>query len=202
MISIFRHSKSIAGKLFRIRIIFVVILLALLVGILALGLRALNNPAVGTVNENLNQSETTKPVVLKDFDTVYFSTKYSGRYSLQKNNNQSASLDSWVLVAHQAIGVGPSGIMSVTIAKLPTGGVKENSAYKLFEAFPDVYDVANETHASQTVVVAERTKDNYEHTALWSRGVYLLTVSVTSNQKNDLLVQEFNTFLDNLIWKS
>ena len=161
-----------------------------------------NSPALGTVALNTdisNQYETTTKA-LKTFSSDYFSFQYPARYSLQTNQNKSASIASWNLIAHQVIGEGPGSIISVTISNVPKGGVTEDSAYKLFSAFPDRYKLTKPTINKDEVVIAEQVSPSYGRVALWAHGKYLATFSLTSGQQNDLLVNELDTILKNVQW--
>lgn len=194
--------KSVLRSKWTARICLGLILLIVLAGLGYKGTKILSGPAEGIVTQNVERTEAEQKIVMtKDLVNSYFSAKYAGRYELQTNTNKSASLQSWLLVARQAAGAVPAGIISITIVYLPTGGVKEDSAYKQFEAFKDIYTLSKRTYSAEEVVVADRTETNFEHTALWAHGGYLLTASMTSNQKNELLLSEFDAILDSLKWK-
>ncbi len=187
----------------RKKIIITIIILILGLSAGLYGIQALNKPAEGVVNQDFNQpiAPYKQPSeILKEFKSTYFTSKYPSRYELQVNQNKSASLESWIVIAHQAIGQGPSSKIGISVTNLPNGGVKEDSAYKQFEAFKEIYTLTKETHNGKAVVVAERTDPNYEHTILWENSAYLLTASLTSGQKNSQLVSELNVILDNLMW--
>lgn len=180
--------------------LFILMALAVLGIAIIYVMKMISKPADGVVNEGISQPLPVAPAVFKDFKSQYFTSRFANRYELQVNQNKTASLESWIMLAHQIMGQGPGAKIGVSVTNLPAGGVKEDGAYKQFEAFPAIYTTTTEKHQSQDVVVAERTDTNYEHTALWAHGAYLATFSLTSGQKNDQLVTELNTILDNLIW--
>ena len=184
----------------RKKLLFLIAALTVLGSGIFYGVQTLNKPAEGVVHQDNGQSSLLAPTILKDFRSQYFTSKYPSRYGLQVNQNTTASLESWILLAHQIMGQGPGSEIGISIVKLSVGGVKEDGAYKQFEAFPNLYTLTRETHQSEEVITAERTDPNYEHTVLWAHGSYLATFSMTSGQKNDQLVTEINMILDNLVW--
>lgn len=171
-----------------------------LIASLLMMFKSLNGPAEGTVSVSTIQDDTANEVPLKPLIGTFYSTKYPGRYELQSSSKNSASLEAWLLVARQAIGIGPSGVISMTVATLPPGGVKEDGAYKQFEAFKNLYTLTTRNYSGEEVIVADRTETNFEHTVLWPHNEYLLTMSMTSPVKNDVLLAEFETILSSLVW--
>ncbi len=193
MIWPFKHLSRRKNKL----IIWTVVLVVIGGSIFYL-LRSLNSPAEGTVYQTTAQA--SEPLELKDFKGQYFTTKYPGRYSLQKNQNPSASLESWILIAHQVLGEGPGSKIAVTVASLPSGGAKESSPYKLFESQPETYTIGIPNFSNEPVIIATRVNAGYEQTALWAHGKNMAIISLTSGQKTDQLEEELETILNNLVW--
>ncbi len=137
---------------------------------------------------------------LSDFNSKYFRTKYPDRYELKDNTKPSASLQSWQLLAHQSIGGRPAAQFSVVVENMPSGGVKESSAYKLFSAYPNLYSLVQKIYQNESVTVALRSDPSYTQTVLWPHGRFLLTISQTSSTRSDRLEKEFETLLSNLSW--
>jgi hypothetical protein len=90
--------------------------------------------------------------------------------------------------------------ISVVVATIPIGGVKEGSAYKQFEAYPDTYTLVKDIYGNEEVIIATRTSSNFEQTALWAHGKYLATFSLTASEKTDQLISELTVILSNLVW--
>lgn len=181
------------------KLIIWTLILAVLSGGVYYVLRALNSPAEGTVYQTTAQSST--PQQPKDFDSQFFTSKYPSRYTLQKNQNPSASLESWVLVAHQVLGEGPGSKIAVATSNIPTGGVKEGAVYKNFEAHPETYTISIPNYSNEPVILATKNTTEYEQTALWVHGKYMASFSLTSGQKTAQLEDELETILKNLTWK-
>jgi hypothetical protein len=177
---------------------------AVIILLISIGLNVvhkLNQPSVGVIKEVTPVELTTQKISSKTLKSDYFSFNYPGRYELQQTkDNSSASLESWILIAHQALGLGQSSKISISIVELSVGGVKEDSAYKHFLAFPELYIVSNSLLSGEPIVISERTNPSFEHTVLWPHGRYLLTISLTSAEKSDELITEVGAILRSFAW--
>ena len=137
----------------------------------------------------------------KTLERDNFTLKYPGRYELQISKNSYASLSSWILITHQALGFGQASKISISIANLNSGGIKEESAYKQAEAFPENYGISNETYSGEQVTILERSDPSYEKTILWPHNGLILTISLTSAEKTDSYIQELGAILQSVDWQ-
>ncbi len=176
------------------------LLICAVIGLTAAVLHIMRQPANGDVIKTNPTELTTPQPSVRTLDSKYFSTQYSGRYQLLPSTNASASLQSWTLVAHQEAGVGIQRKLSIVITKLPDGGVKEDSAYKLYAAHPELYQLSQAVYANDSVFVAKRTDTSYQQNILWPHDGYLLTVSLTSASQTDLADSELQSLLTALRW--
>jgi len=86
------------------------------------------------------------------------------------------------------------------ITALPAGGVKDDSAYKLYNANPALYKLSQVSYGPDPVIIAKRSDSGYQQTVLWPHGSYLLTVSMTAGTETPLLDSELQTVLSHLRW--
>lgn len=154
---------------------------------------------------NIKPAVVVEPEVkvpgLKTLHTPYFSLEYSDKYTYQTNQSPSASIDSWILLAKQALGLGLASKIAISLTNAPVGGVKEDSAYKLFASRPELYTISDATYRGETVVVGKRTTPTYEQTVLWPHGQYLLTISLTSGGDLETVIAEQEALLNSVAWK-
>lgn len=183
----------------RKRLLVVVLLLAgLLAGALIFVVHLVSGPANGTV---LKTMPVQSPAATGDkvLASKYFTTHYPARYS-EVPTGRSASLQSWTLIGHQGTVDQESSKISVVIAALPAGGVKEDSAYKLYSAYPALYKLSQASYGHDSVIIAKRSDSGYQQTVLWPHGNYLLTVSLTAGTEMALVNSELQTVLSHLQW--
>ncbi len=177
-----------------------VLISALAVGMALIVASFFRQPANGTIISTSPGSLTTPQPSHRALDSKYFSARYSGRFQLLPESKVSASLQNWTLVARQEAGVGQSAKLSLVITPLPSGGVREDSAYKLYEAHPELYTLSESTYGGESVIVSKRSDPTYQQTVLWPHGNYLLTVSLTSGPESELVNNEFGDMLSSLKW--
>lgn len=185
---LFRHKKIWAA----------VGVLGLSAGALTFVMHLASGPAYGTVLKTVpvQSAAATSDKVLA---SKYFITRYPARYS-QVPTGPSASLKNWTLVGHQGTIDQESSQISIIITALPTGGVKEDSAYKLYSAYPALYTLSQAAYGHDSVIVAKRSDSSYQQTVLWPHGNYLLTVSLTADTETTLVDKELQTLLSHLQW--
>lgn len=163
-------------------------------------IKLLSRPVEGVINEQVNEKPVLQEIAPKILNSDYFSLTYPGRYELQASDDNFASLQSWILIAHQAIGLGQASKISISVAVAPVGGVTEDSAYKLFAAFPETYTIKNTSYGGEPVVVGLRSDASFEHTVLWLHGSKLLTVSLTAGGETEQLIAELELILQSVNW--
>jgi uncharacterized membrane protein YjjB (DUF3815 family) len=175
-------------------------LLACLVvaGALIFVVHLVSGPANGTVLKTM-PVQSTAATGDKILASKYFTTHYPARYS-QVPTGSSASLQSWTLVGHQETAGQESSKISVVITALPAGGVKEDSSYKLYNAYPALYKLSQASYGHDSVIIAKRSDSGYQQTVLWPHGNYLLTISLTSGSESSLIDSEMQTVLSHLQW--
>lgn len=161
----------------------------------------LNQPPIGVIKESPSSNKRSlKKASTKTLKSSYFLLKYPERYEIQSSHNKSASSESWIFIAHQALGLGQSSKISMSIVELPLGGVMEDSAYKHFSAFPELYTITTSYYSGESVVVGERTNPSFEKTVLWPHGKYLFTVSLTSAEGSQEFTAELESILRSVVW--
>ena len=188
--------NKVTNKKFLIPLALVLILL---IGTVLL-IKSLNSPAEGVVNINADTQLNTPPAAPKQAKGKFVTFNYPYRFEESAKTSTSASLEHWILYARQALGTGPSAQFAINVSKLSAGGAKEDSAYKLFEAFPNKYKISKETYQGEEVLIGTNILDEYARTALWGHKDKLLAVSVTSSQANDQLVAEMTSILKSVKW--
>jgi hypothetical protein len=155
-------------------------------------------PANGTVIDLISQPIQKSDQILS---SKYFSAQYPGRYGIaQTQQIASSSLKSWTLVAHQEPGVGEGAQLSITVTNLPADGVKGDSAYSLYNAFPDKYTLKPATYGKDKGYDAKRKDTPYQRTILWPHKTYLLTISLTASNESDLVNNELQSFVKSVTW--
>lgn len=177
------------------------LIVAAIIGLVLFMVNRLNQPANGTIIQTNTTELTTPQPSVRALDSKYFTAQYSGRYRLLPSTEASASLQYWTLVAHQESGGNIQRKLSVIVTRLPKGGVKEDSAYKLYNAHPELYQLTQATYGGEAVFVAKRTDPTFQQTVLWSHGEYLLTVSLTAATETDIANDEFQSLLTSLRWR-
>lgn len=185
-------------KLSKKKIIILGVVLAGVVGLIYF-VGSLNKPAEGTVKQVTSTEE--KPPEYKTIAGEHITFQYPERFSEASNSNPSASLEHWILVTRLSQGAGQTGQISLSIAKLPEGGVKENSSYKHINAFTDKYKLSDASYSDEPVIIATRIDPSYERTALWQHKNLLLTATLTSSTENEQLNREFDELLRSMQWQ-
>ena len=175
------------------------VLAGLAVAVAVLAIVSLNKPALGTVTQIAPAEE--KIPEKKTITGKNISFQYPARYSESSNQNQSASLEYWILVTRIGQGTGPTGQVSVIITNLPEGGVKEDSSYKNVHAFTDKYKLSDATYNNEPVILAKRVDPTYERVALWSHKKLLLTATMSSSADSEQLNNEFDELLRSVVWQ-
>jgi len=179
--------------------LIVLSILAIIAGAAVYAVYYISQPAVGNVAVTKTSDPSLKPASYKTLDSPYIKTQYPDRYEVQKQN-ASASLDAWILVAHQKSSVLEASQISIIVTTLPAGGVKEDSAYKLFEAHPELYTLKQTTYSEGLAYTAKRTSPTYQQTVLLPHGKYLLTVGLMAGRETDLLDSELQGLFTSLSW--
>jgi len=192
---------SLKAKLINKKVIIPLVIILVIVGAMLLLIRSLNSPAEGVVGVTSQKNANEPPPSPKKLSGKYIAFKYPNRYEQIAKNSTSASLEHWTLYGRQALGPGPSAQISVIVTTLPNGGVKEDSAYKLYAAFPDKYKLTETTQDNEKVIIGTANGAEYIRTALWEHKNLLLTVAFSSNQENEQLVTEMNALLASVDWK-
>jgi len=192
---------SFISKLKSKKVLIPLILIVVTGSGIAFLIKSMNSPAEGTVGVTSQSNSVEPPATPKKLGGKYVAFEYPSRYERIAKNNPSASLEHWTLYGRQALGPGPSAQISVIVAKMPAGGVKEDGAYKLYAAFPDKYKLTKMTQDNEEVIIGTANGEEYIRTALWGHKDYLLTVAISSNQENEQLVTEMNALLESVEWK-
>lgn len=185
---LFTHKKILAA----------VVVAMLLAGVIISVVHLASGPANGTVLKTKPVQSAAAPAD-KVLTSRYFTTHYPARYS-EIPTGPSASLQSWTLVGHQGAVDQESSKISVIITALPAGGVKEDSAYKLYNAYPSLYELSQTSYGQDSAIIAKRSDSGYQQTVLWPHGNYLLTVSLTAGTEMPLVDSELQTLLSQLRW--
>lgn len=193
-------NKRINRKKFKTGTV-ILLVIAVIVGLILFMMNRLNQPANGTIIQANTTELTTPQPSVRTLDSKYFTAQYSGRYQLLPSTEASASLQYWTLVAHQQAGGNIQRKLSIIVAKLPEGGVKEDSAYKLYDAHPELYQLTQVTYSGETVFAAKRSDPTFQQTVLWPHGEYLLTVTLTAATETDTANDEFQSLLTSLRWR-
>lgn len=183
-----RHKKILATVVMVILLVTAIIFIA----------RLVSGPANGTVLKTapVQSAGSTSDKILA---SKYFTTRYPARYSIVPTGS-SASLQAWTLIGHQATIDQESSKISVIITTLPAGGVKEDSAYKLYDAYPALYKLSQTSFGGDSAIIAERADSGYQQTVLWPHGNYLLTVSLTAGTETAVVDNELQSLLNHLRW--
>ncbi|CAN5379437.1 hypothetical protein BH10PAT3_BH10PAT3_3010 [soil metagenome] len=194
-------SEKVGRKKIRLtkKYTILLVILVLLVGSVVFAVRALNSPAYGTVSDIA--APEPKKIPLKRITGKYISFEYPGRFEEVSNQNQTASLEHWILIARQGLGIGQSGQINMAVSNLPAGGIKETDTYKLHHAFPERYTVTDLEYNHEPVTLTIRTDPTYERIILWPHGKLLLSASLTSSLKNEQLIKELDDLLKGLKWQ-
>lgn len=181
-------------------LLIVGLMIVLLAGAAIFVVHLVSGPANGTVLKTRPVQSASSAQGDKILASKYFTTHYPRRYQLLPNQSPSASLQSWTLVGHQGTVDQESSKISVVITALPAGGVKEDSAYKLYNAYPALYKLSQASYGHDSVIIAKRSDSGYQQTVLWPHGKYLLTVSLTAGTEMALVDSEMQTVLSHLQW--
>lgn len=183
------------------RIILLAILMVI-VGVVWLVIHALTGPASGSVSNSTAGDAATSinPIALQ---TNYFTATYPSAYKLaaKLQNNDSASLDHWTLDGQPTPDSPATSHINLIITNLPAGGVTEDSAYKLYQAFPQTYTLSKLTYQGDNGYKATAHDTTYRTFILWPHKKYLLTASLVTPSSNGQADQDFQTVLDSIRWK-
>lgn len=183
------------------KIITWLIVLAILASAVLYIIHLLNKPAVGVIKQGSDSSdEVVAEVAPKTLESEYFRLTYPGRYKLQESSNSSESSDTWILIAHQAFGLGQASKIAIFVTNEAPGGIDEESAYKHAEAFPEFYGISSSVYANESVTVLQRTNPSFEKTHLWPHNGLVLTISLTSAERTEKLTAEIEEILRSVTW--
>jgi len=171
---------------------------AMLVIIIIFVMYAAGGPANGTILK-ARPVQSTAITADKTLAGKYFTMPYPARYT-EIPTGPSSSLQSWILVGHQLTLDQESSKLSIVITALPAGGVQEDSAYKLYSAYPALYKLSQASYGHDPVVIAKRSDSSYQQTILWPHGNYLLTISLTAGTETAPLDNELQAMLSHLQW--
>lgn len=137
-------------------------------------------------------------------ETPYYSLEYSSEFKLQKDPVRSPELlDLQVLLSHSEKNSPGSIRASLGIEKLPDGGVKEMSPYKLAEAYPDKYAIDQKTFNGVVSYVLTKYDDGSVKIVLLPHNNVVLIMALASQTIGDK--PKYDVFIDqatdSLIWK-
>ncbi|HEY2003917.1 MAG TPA: hypothetical protein VGH44_02270 [Candidatus Saccharimonadia bacterium] len=135
--------------------------------------------------------------VLPSIKGLHISFSYPQTFSDSRPvRDIKAGLEGYVLLQHD----GSGAQIAVTVSKLPSGQLQDDSGYLWRTAVSKDYEPASPTKVLGEPAEIMVKKDGSEHTLYWAHAGMLVTVAVTSTSGGDL-AGYLRTVQDSLWWQ-
>ena len=189
----FRFSKK--------RLLLVSITTILIIAVCWLVIKTISGPSEGTINypENSSQTDAELNNTYVRYDGQKISFSYPEGYRFEKHQDQSPTvLESYFLVA-PAKNRNPSFTIGISVYRLPTTDLDENSSYKIRNNSPQTYAKSVKAVGGREVIHFER-QNPAERTAFIQNGSLLVAISMTGSLLGEDANSEYKHLIESLQW--
>ncbi|HSH31283.1 MAG TPA: hypothetical protein VK963_01305 [Candidatus Saccharimonadales bacterium] len=181
------------------RLLLLGLLLVPLIGVVLLW-KSVNSPAIGTITKSAPpQGNVAEPEVeLEQLDGRYISFTHPTSYKVSpKEPVNAAALEQYVLVS----GSFPSKLLAVTVTRLPSGSLADDSSYKLRQLQSETYlEQKRRIDGDQVSLMIKRA--GFERVTFWPHNGMLATIVLSSGAPDqDELEQEYARILESWRWQ-
>lgn len=182
-------------------LIVLFILLAAAAGGAYAARKTLTSPAVGNVVSTLPPVTRDSDVELQQYDGTAISFVEPMTYIEQAGKGQQLpnQIESHTFISSGVV----SKVVTVTVSKLPSGRLEDDSSYYMRTQNPAKYKMKAIVVKNETVVIFRNTDtQQYQQTAFWAHAGKLLTFNM-SGVANDIpgMTQEFNDMVNSVTWR-
>lgn len=180
-------------------VVFAIVLLAL-GGSVYGAQRFMSGPAVGNSISSLPSATKSTPIELEQFDGTLFSFVHPMSYIEQvtKPAANATSLESRTFISSGMV----SKVLVVTVSKLPSGKLEDDSSYAMRQQNPDKYKLQSTVIKNEKVMLATNSDgQQYQQTAFWPHGDKLLTFTMTGTASNiPAMTAEYQDMIGTISW--
>ena len=166
----------------RLKKLFLVLLiiLSILGSIGYIVARMLVGPSEGTiVNAIPDAAPAKRAVELEQFEGLYVTfalpNSFKPQPAKQDEANNPSSLETHIFVASGLM----NKVLTLTVAKLPTGKLEDDASYYMRSLHPETYKLTPQIISGEKVIVAVSSKDS-QQSAFWAHATTASQTSKTS----------------------
>lgn len=161
----------------------------------------MSQPAVGTSISSLPSASRTTPVELEQFDGTLFSFVHPMSYieQITKPTANTTSLESRTFISSSMV----SKVLTITISKLPSGKLEDESSYVMRTQNPDKYKIRPTVLKNEKVLIATNNDgQQYQQTAFWPHGDRLMIFTMTGAAGNaQAMTAEYQAMIGTISWR-
>ncbi len=167
--------------------------------VIILGLKFIDGPVVTKPDDPVlskSQAATVATPEVNQLAGLYVTFNYPGVFDqMSQAKGDANTLEQYMLSSKS----GFSRSIASSVRKLPTGIANDDSGYRFRKLNPQDYEEQVTKLAGETVNVLTK-KDHTENTLFWAHQNMILSVSITSNDPHDDLVDFMRTVESKLRW--
>jgi hypothetical protein len=167
---------------------------------ISMGMKFIDGPvnAKPPVSLAVLQSSPTPTPPAGELSGLYIDIKYPSIFdSVSQIKNDANSLESYVISSSSDY----RRTIAVSVRKLPSGNIADDSSYKFREISPETYTQLPQKAPDGSVMYLMKKTDNSEQSLFWVHKTMDLNVSVTSSNAKDDLGAYMALIMPRLVWK-
>ncbi len=189
------------------RLAFVAVVGLALTGTLIFIAGLINSPSDGIVKTyaqaEAGASPSTTPLPDNTLKGTYIRFAYPAQFSqiVTSIDDPAHWIETYVIRRPVSLQNGPSMTLAVEVAKLPVGGLGEDSSYRMRQLKNTVYTASQTTVNGEAATMMTKA-DGSEKTLFWPHGTLELTVAMSTQQGGALkdITGVMDVVLKNLRW--
>lgn len=164
--------------------------------------RYFSSPNYGQVAVINNQ--TTPDTHLPEYtalSTNFYTLNYSQRYNQVPTDIAPPGVLDQKILAYQLGGQPGKSQIEINIKAAPYGGIVLDKTYDYYTKHPNQYQLSNNLYQGELVDIAKSKTGKPEAVGMWLHGSFLMTVKITTPDKDQDIDGELKDLLASVQWR-